>query len=48
MPTLLTAVLGILLVVATIIGIVTTANDNSQRPGGSSQSHSGVVLYGGR
>jgi uncharacterized membrane protein HdeD (DUF308 family) len=45
-PSVLTAVLGVLLVCATVIGIVTTAKD-SQRPG-SSQSHSGVVLYGGR
>ncbi len=48
LPSLLTAVLGLLLVVATVIGIVTSAKD-SQRPSvGSSQSHSGVVLYGGR
>jgi hypothetical protein len=47
MRSLLTAVLGLLLVAATVIGIVTTAKDYSQRPG-SSQNHSGVVLYGGR
>jgi hypothetical protein len=47
MPSLLTAVLGVLLAVATVVGIV-TANDHSQRPSGSSQSDSGVVLYGGR
>jgi hypothetical protein len=41
-----TAALGLVLVAATVVGIV-TANDHSQRPSGS-QSHSGVVLYGGR
>jgi Protein of unknown function (DUF2613) len=49
LPSLLTAVLGLLLVAATVVGIVTTAKDYSQRPSvGSSQNHSGVVLYGGR
>jgi len=47
MSSLLTAVLGLLLVVATVVGIVATVNDHSQRPG-FSQSHSGLVLYGGR
>lgn len=46
---LLTAALGLLLVGATVVGIVTAANDYSQRPTvGSSQSDSGLVLYGGR
>lgn len=45
---LLTVVFGLLLVGATVVGIVTT-NDYSQRPSvGSSQSDSGLVLYGGR
>ena len=47
LPSLLTAILGLLLVAATVVGIVTTAKD-SQRSSGSSQSNSGVVLYGGR
>ncbi len=48
MSYLLTAVLGVLLVAATVVGIV-TANDHSQRPSvGSVQGNSGVVLYGGR
>jgi hypothetical protein len=47
LPSLLTAVVGILLVGATVVGIIATTNDYSQRPG-SSQNHSGVVLYGGR
>jgi hypothetical protein len=42
---LLTAVLGLLLVAATVAGIV-TASHHSPRP--SVGSHSGVVLYGGR
>ncbi|HJQ00878.1 MAG TPA: hypothetical protein VJ851_04710 [Jatrophihabitans sp.] len=46
MSYVLTAVLGVLLVAATVVGIV-TANKDGQRPG-SSQSHTGVVLYGGR
>jgi hypothetical protein len=45
MSSLLTAVLGLLLVGATVVGIV-SANDHSQRP--SVGVHSGVVLYGGR
>jgi len=46
---LLTAVLGLVLVGATVVGIVTTAHDYGQRPSvGSSQSGSGLVLYGGR
>lgn len=46
---LLTAVLGVLLVGATVIGIVTTAHDYGRRPSvGSSQDGSGLVLYGGR
>ncbi|HST49729.1 hypothetical protein [Jatrophihabitans sp.] len=44
---LLTAVFGLLLVIATVIGIISTTNDDSQRPSGS-QNRSGVVLYGGR
>ncbi|MGI9145328.1 MAG: DUF2613 family protein [Chloroflexota bacterium] len=48
MSYLLTAVLGVLLVVATVVGIV-TANNHSQRPSvGSFQGNSGVVLYGNR
>jgi mannose/fructose/N-acetylgalactosamine-specific phosphotransferase system component IIC len=48
MSFLLTAVLGVLLVGATVVGIV-TANNDSQRPSvGSGQGNSGVVLYGGR
>jgi hypothetical protein len=47
MSYVLTAVLGLLLVVVTVVGIVTTVNDYSQRPS-RSQSHSGLVLYGGR
>jgi hypothetical protein len=47
MSALLTAVLGLLLAVATVVGIV-TANNDSQRPSVGIQSHSGVVLYGGR
>ncbi|MEO6500518.1 MAG: DUF2613 family protein [Jatrophihabitantaceae bacterium] len=48
MPSLLTAVFCLLLVGATVIGIVTT-NDQGQRPSvGSFQSDSGLVLYGGR
>jgi hypothetical protein len=46
MSYLLTAVVALLLVAATVVGIV-TANGHSQRPSGS-QSHSGVVLYGNR
>jgi hypothetical protein len=46
MSYVLTAVLGVLLVAATVVGIV-TANDHSQRPS-VGQSHSGVVLYGRR
>jgi hypothetical protein len=46
---LLTAVLGILLAGATVVGIVSTAHDYGQRPSvGSSQNDSGLVLYGGR
>jgi hypothetical protein len=46
---LLTVVLAILLVGATVVGIVTTARDYGQRPSvGSSQNDSGLVLYGGR
>jgi hypothetical protein len=45
---LLTAVIGLLLAGATVIGIVSTANNHSQRPSVGSQSHSGLVLYGGR
>lgn len=49
MPSVLTAVLCLLLAVATAIGIVTAANDHSQRPSvGTSQSDSGLVLYGNR
>ena len=49
MPYLLTAVLCVLLVAATVVGIITTANDYSKRPSvGSFQDRSGVVLYGGR
>lgn len=48
MPYLLTAVLCLLLVVATVIGIVTAAHDGRRPSGGYSQSDSGVVLYGGR
>jgi hypothetical protein len=49
MPSVLTAVLGVLLAVATVVGILSAANDHSQRPSvGSSQGDSGVVLYGGR
>jgi uncharacterized membrane protein HdeD (DUF308 family) len=47
MSSLLTAVLGILLVVATVVGII-TANRDGQRPSAGVQNHSGVVLYGGR
>ena len=47
MRSLLTAVLGLLLVGATVVGIVTTAHDYGQRAG-SSRSDSGLVLYGGR
>jgi uncharacterized membrane protein HdeD (DUF308 family) len=47
MSSLLTAVLGLLLVAATVVGIVTAVRD-SQRPSVGFQSHSGVVLYGGR
>lgn len=46
MPYLLTAVLALLLVAATVIGII-SANGHNQRPSGS-QSRSGIVLYGGR
>ncbi len=46
---LLTAVLGILLVGATVVGIVTTVHDYGQRPSvGTSGNDSGLVLYGGR
>jgi hypothetical protein len=45
MPSLLTAVLGLLLVGATVIGIVTTAHDHSRHP---AVGPSGIVLYGGR
>lgn len=46
---LLTAAFGLLLAGATVVGIITAANDDSQRPGaGSSQDQSGLVLYGGR
>jgi hypothetical protein len=49
MRSLLTAVFGLLLVGATVVGIVTTAHDYGQRPSvGSSQNDSGLVLYGGR
>lgn len=49
MRSLLTAVLGLLLVGATVVGIVTTAHDYGQRPSvGHSQNDSGLVLYGGR
>jgi hypothetical protein len=44
---LFTAVLGLLLVAATVAGIVTASN-HSPRPSVGVQSHSGVVLYGGR
>jgi len=46
MSYLITAVFGLLLIAATVVGIV-TANEHGQRPG-FSQSHSGVVLYGTR
>jgi len=46
MSSLLTGVVGLLLVLATVIGIVSTTHDHSQRP--TVGSHSGVVLYGGR
>ena len=49
MPSLLTAALCLLLAVATVIGIITAANDHSQRPSvGSSQSDPAIVLYGRR
>ena len=48
MPSLLTAVLCLLLAGATVVGIV-TANDHGQRPSvGTFQNDSGLVLYGGR
>lgn len=47
-PSLLTGALGILLAAVTVIGIVTTTRDHSQRPTVGSQDRSGVVLYGGR
>lgn len=47
MSYLLTAVLGLLLVGATVVGIVTASN-HSPRPSAGVQSHSGVVLYGAR
>ena len=47
MSYLLTAVLGLLLVAATVVGVV-TASAHSQRPSAGLQSHPGVVLYGGR
>ena len=47
MSYLLTAVIGLLLVVTTVVGIV-TASAHSQRPSVGLQSHSGVVLYGTR
>ncbi len=48
MSSLLTGVVGLVLVAATVIGIVTTTKDHSQRPSVGSQNRSGVVLYGGR
>ena len=48
MRSLLTAVLGLLLVGATVVGIVTTAHDYGQRPSVGRQNDSGLVLYGGR
>ncbi|MEO6700291.1 MAG: DUF2613 family protein [Jatrophihabitantaceae bacterium] len=48
MSYLLTAALGVLLIGATVVGIV-TASDHSQRPSvGTGQDRSAVVLYGGR
>ncbi len=48
MPSLLTVVFCLLLICATVVGIVTT-NDHAQRPSvGSFQNDSGLVLYGGR
>ena len=47
MSYLLTAVLGLVLVATTVVGIV-TASHHSQRPSVGIQSHPGVVLYGGR
>ncbi len=47
MPSLLVAVFCVLLICVTALGIVTSINDDSQRPG-YSQSNSGLVLYGGR
>jgi hypothetical protein len=44
---LLTAIICVLLAGATVIGILTTADD-SQRPSVGSQDRSGLVLYGGR
>jgi hypothetical protein len=46
MPYLLTAVLCLLLAGVTVVGIVTAVNDRPSA--GPTQSHSGVVLYGGR
>ena len=43
---LLTAVFCLLLIGATVVGIVTT-NDHAQRPS-VGQNDSGLVLYGGR
>jgi hypothetical protein len=45
---LLTAVICLLLAGATVVGIITTTNDYSQRSSVGSQSDSGLVLYGGR
>jgi hypothetical protein len=45
MSFLVTAVLGLLLVGATVVGIVTANNDTQHSSVGG---HSGVVLYGGR
>jgi hypothetical protein len=45
MSFLVTAVLGLLLVGATVVGIVTASNHS---PHPSVGGHSGVVLYGGR
>lgn len=45
---LLTAVLGLLLIGATVVGIVTTVHDYGQRPSVGTRNDSGLVLYGGR
>lgn len=47
LPSVLTAVFGLLLACVTVVGIITATNDHSQRPG-HSQSNSEIVLYGRR